>query len=64
MKTMRKGAKVRYIGDSEIAKGKTFSVLHKYHNLIEIMFPLVYLDGEVHYDKQYRLMSEFELVEG
>ena len=63
MKTIRKGAKVRYIGSNELAKGAIFRVMHKNHNDVEVMFPIRYGNGEVHLDKQYVKIADVELVE-
>ena len=47
-KSVRKGTKVRYIGEDELAKGKTFNVRHKSYNRVEVLWPVRYLDGSVH----------------
>ena len=62
MKTMRKGAVVRYIGSDEIAKGQTFTVKKKTGNWIEVMWPVKYLDGSIHGSRCDRPIEDFELI--
>ncbi len=60
---MRKGTKVRYIGDRyDYAKGQVFTVQKKVYGSIELYFPQKYLDGSIH--RQYVSMwaGHFEEV--
>jgi hypothetical protein len=60
---IRRGAKVRYIGDRyEYAKGQVFTVRKKTHSLIELSFPQRYLGGEIHRMVVAMPISEFEEV--
>ena len=65
MKTMRKGTKVRYIGEKykDIAKDQVFIVRKKEGSLITLYFPTVYLGGEIHNSKVALPISDFEIVE-
>ena len=60
--TIRKGAVVRYIGSDENAKGMLFTVRKKSYNSIMVSFPVKYLNGDIHYERTYKSISEFELV--
>ena len=63
MKTMRKGAVVRYIGTAdELMVGKVFTVRHKVDTLIEILKPIRYMDGSVHGSVCLVSAKDFELV--
>ena len=62
MKTIRKGAKVRYIGDKELGQGREFTVLRKSGNWVDIMFPVRYMGGDIHMDKTSLPLTEFELA--
>ena len=62
MKTIRRNAKVRYIGENELAKGMTFIVLHKNGSWVEVMFPVKYLDGSIHKSRTLIPISDVELV--
>lgn len=45
---MRKGTKVRYIGDRyDYAKGQVFTVQKKVYGCIELYFPEKYPDGSI-----------------
>jgi len=63
MKTIRKGAKVRYIGTiNPLMTGKVYEVHHKSYDRIEVSAPVKYLDGSVHASRCYMPISDFELV--
>lgn len=60
---IRRGAKVRYIGDRyEYAKGQVFTVRKKIHHLVELSFPQRYLGGEIHNMVVNMPIIEFEEV--
>jgi hypothetical protein len=59
---IRKGAKVKYIGDNELAKDQIFTVRKKTHHLIDVYFPCRYLGGEVHNQLVALPISDFEEV--
>ena len=63
VKTFRKGAIVRYIGDDENAKGLIFRVIRKSYNSLMVSFPIKYSDGQIHYERAYRSICDFELLE-
>ena len=64
MKTMRKGAKVRYIGTEykDLVGNRIFTVIQKTYSHITLYFPTVYLGGEVHDIKVSMRIADFELV--
>ena len=60
---IRKGARVRYIGDKyEYAKGMIFTVRKKTQHLIDVYFPVRYLDGSLHNQLCAIPITEFEEV--
>ena len=60
---IRKGARVRYIGDKyEYAKGMIFKVVKKNHHLVDVYFPVRYLDGTYHKQLCSIPITEFEEV--
>ena len=60
---IRRGAKVRYIGDRyDYAKGQVFTVRKKIRNFIELSFPMRYLGGEIHRMVVDMPISDFEEV--
>ena len=59
---IRKGSKVRYIGDNELGKGKVFTVHKKSYNHILVNFPIKYIDGSVHAQASYYPISDFKEV--
>ena len=62
-KVIRKGVQVRYIGNDELAKGRTFTVYEKYYSHIVVYFPTKYLDGSVHSQKCGMPIADFEIVQ-
>ena len=63
VKTFRRNATVRYLGEDELAKGMLFRVLKKSYNSIMISFPVKFIDGSIHYQRMYKSIGDFELVE-
>ncbi len=61
-KAIRKGAVVRYIRKNELATGQTFTVKKKEGALIEVAFPVKYLDGSIHLSHIFLPIRDFELV--
>ena len=61
--TIRKGAKVRYIGKSPEAAGKIFTVKKKTGSFVEIMFPCRYLDGSIHGSLTSIPLTDVEIAE-
>lgn len=60
---IRRGTKVRYIGDKyDYAKGQVFTVRKKIHSFIELSFPQRYLGGEIHRMVVDMPISDFEEV--
>ena len=60
---IRKGARVRYIGDKyEFAKGQVFTVRKRMNHLIDIYFPIRYLDGSLHNQLCAMDIKDFEEV--
>ena len=58
---IRRGVKVRYIGDRyDYAKGQVFTVLKKSCNGIYLYFPTRYLDGSLHKQEVYMSLDDFE----
>lgn len=63
-KTIRKGARVRYIGTrNPLMIGKVYEVHHKCYHNIEVSAPVRYLDGSIHASRCHMPIEDFELVE-
>lgn len=66
IKTMRKGAKVRYIGNDEdkkeLYKDQIFTVIQKEYKHITISAPMRYLGGSIHYTRCSLPIEDFELI--
>ena len=63
-KRIKKGTKLKYIGENENAKGKTFVVSHKSGSQVLVLFPVKYTDGEIHNVVCYKNISDFEIIKG
>lgn len=63
IKTIRKGAKVRYMGNSIVAHGKVLTVQHKSGSHVEVFLPILYLDGSVHNSYCSVPISDIELIQ-
>jgi hypothetical protein len=59
---MRKGPRVRYIGSDPLLKDKVFTVIKKSYNHISIYAPVEYSKGNVHTEKCYKSICDFEVV--
>ena len=63
-KTIRKGAKVRYIGTKNpLMIGKVYEVQHKSYGRVELYAPIKYMDGSIHNSYCCMPMEDFELIE-
>ena len=62
-KAIRKGVKLRYIGNNPLAQGQIFTVRHKSYSHVEVLFPCKYLDGSVHGQVACIPISDFEMLE-
>ena len=59
---IRKGVKVRYIGNEPLLKDKVFTVIKKSYNSISIYAPVEYSKGVVHTERCYRSICDFEVI--
>lgn len=60
---IRKGSKVRYIGDRfELAKGQTLTVLNKHRNGITLYFPIEKVGDKFRMRQCYMNIEDFEEV--
>ena len=60
---IRKGRTVKYIGThNKHMIGKTFKVISRHCNSVELYAPIEYRGGEVHNEKVYMSVCDFEVV--
>lgn len=63
-KTIRKGARVRYIGATNLLMiGKIYEVHRKSYSEIEVSAPVKCIDGQIHTSRCFMYIGDFELVE-
>lgn len=63
-KTIRKGARVRYIGTTNpLMIGKVYEVHRKSYSEIEVSAPAKCIDGQIHTSRCFMYIGDFELVE-
>lgn len=62
-KVIRRGVKVRYIGDAELLQGKTFNVIQKSKSGVEIFAPIKLADGTIRSYRAIYPLNEFEIAE-
>ena len=63
MRKLRKGDRAQYIGDNPLMIGHTFTVIKREYNEVLIYAPIKYLDGSIHYSRQFIAVSDFILQE-